>query len=149
MQITLGVLCITLPVRQILAICWKYGYFLKPHECSHALCAHNLIRECFWYCFLAFLHHVFLEFSYSFQNNGFFHSGIFHIWSVLIYVTCPRVIFSFRINGLFHFGIFRFWGALIFHFTNFSCYSRPICHRYVLPCQLGKSLLINENTAIS
>ncbi len=36
LQITLGVLCITLPVRQILSNCWKYGYFLKPHECFHA-----------------------------------------------------------------------------------------------------------------
>ncbi len=23
-----------------------------PHVCSHALCAHNLIRECFGYCLL-------------------------------------------------------------------------------------------------
>ena len=30
MQITLGVLCIILPVRQILSNCWKYGYFLNP-----------------------------------------------------------------------------------------------------------------------
>ncbi len=56
----------------------------------------------------------------SFQNNGYFHSGIFRIWSVFIHVTCPRVIFPFGINGLFHFGIFRFWGALIFHVTYFS-----------------------------
>ena len=42
---------------------------------------------------------------------------------MLIYVTCPRVIFSFGINGLFHFGIFCFWGALIFHVTYFSCLS--------------------------
>jgi len=64
MKITLGVLCIILPVRRIVANCWKYGYFSKHHECSHDLWAHNLIRECFGYCLLAFLQHVFLEFSY-------------------------------------------------------------------------------------
>ena len=34
MQITLGVLCIILSVRQILANCWKYGYFSKPRRFS-------------------------------------------------------------------------------------------------------------------
>ena len=61
MKITLGVLCIILPVRRIVANCWKYGYFSKHHECSHDLWAHNLIRECFGYCLLAFLQHVFVE----------------------------------------------------------------------------------------
>ncbi len=64
MQITLGVLCITLPVRQILTNCSKYGYFLKPHESSYALCAHNLIRKTvgsfllnrFWECQLSIVH---------------------------------------------------------------------------------------------
>ena len=48
MQITLGVLCIILPVRRIVANCWKYGYFSKPHDCSHDLCAHNLFSPA-WY----------------------------------------------------------------------------------------------------
>ncbi len=64
LQITLGVLFINLPVRQILAYCWKFDYFIQPHKCSHALCAHNLIIECFWYCLIAFLQHVFLKCSY-------------------------------------------------------------------------------------
>ncbi len=64
MQIMLGMLCIILPVRRVVANCWKIGYFLQPHECSHALWAHNLIREYFWYCLLAFLQHVILKFSY-------------------------------------------------------------------------------------
>ncbi len=64
LQITLGVLFINLPVSQILAYCWKFDYFIQPHECFHALCAHNLIIECFWYCLLAFLQHVCLECSY-------------------------------------------------------------------------------------
>ncbi len=58
----------------------------------------------------------------SFQNHGYFHSGISHIWGVLINVTCSRVIF-FGINGLFHFGIFCFGGAMIFHVTYLSCLS--------------------------
>ncbi len=48
MQITLGVLCIILPVRRIIANCWKYGYFSKPHSGSHDLCAHNLFSPA-WY----------------------------------------------------------------------------------------------------
>ncbi len=58
-----------------------------------------------------------------FQNHGYFHSGIFRIWGVLIDVTCSHVIYSFVINALFHFGIFCFWGAMIFHVTYFSCLS--------------------------
>ncbi len=50
LQITLGVLLIIFPVRWILAYCLKFDYFIQPHECSHALCAHNIIRKCFWYC---------------------------------------------------------------------------------------------------
>ncbi len=48
MQITLGVLCIILPVRWILAYCWKFSYFIQPHEYSHALCAQNLFSPA-WY----------------------------------------------------------------------------------------------------
>ena len=46
-------LFIILPVRQILANCWNYGYILQPHEYSHAVCAHNRIRECFGDSFVA------------------------------------------------------------------------------------------------
>jgi hypothetical protein len=35
MQITLGVLCTILPVRQIIGYFGKFGYFVQPHECSH------------------------------------------------------------------------------------------------------------------
>ncbi len=48
MQITLGVLFIILPVRWILAYCWKFGCFKQPHNGSHALCAHNLFSPA-WY----------------------------------------------------------------------------------------------------
>ncbi len=64
LQITLGCYVLSCQLGESLLIVEKYGYFLKPHECSHDLCAHNLIRECFGYCLLAFLQHVFLKFPY-------------------------------------------------------------------------------------
>ncbi len=53
----------------------KFNYFIQPHVCSRIVCAHNLIMRillimhvgvspAFVYCMLAFLQHLFLQFSY-------------------------------------------------------------------------------------
>ncbi len=61
LQITLGVLLIIVQVSWFLGYLGKFDYFIQPQECSHILCAHNLIMRMFFYCLLAFLNVLILS----------------------------------------------------------------------------------------
>ncbi len=109
MQIMLGVLCIILPVRLILAYCWKFGYFIQPHKCSHVsvslsvhmqitlgvLCIILPVRLILAYCwkFGYFIQphkcsHVFELITYSRQHDILIptYIGMSSLYQVLIYV---------------------------------------------------------------
>ncbi len=75
LQKRLGVSFFVMEVSLIRGYFGKFNYFIQPHVCSRILCAHNLIMRtllimhvgvspAFVYCMLAFLQHLFLQFSY-------------------------------------------------------------------------------------